>query len=222
MYTPEPARPSDGDRTRWTFPPQDPLIPTKYFAKESIRLPDLCRQVRKRCDWFDAERASWILNALGEPVLPHPEDELAAVRVVYYHDHIVRPRVAVRVVRQGQTVTALAKTMESLEQNDEGRLMWIRTRALTMLDWHRIVNEIEARHLWKAPTISMAEIEKRQTHSCMHSVCYAVELVRGSEQRLLYDCPCLGGDRTERLAEMLADLAKCSAPSEPSTSRPAR
>jgi hypothetical protein len=191
-------------------------MPTKYFAKESIRLPDLCWQVRKRCDWFNAERASWILNALGEPVLPRPEDELETVRIVYYHDYLARPRVAVRVVRQGQTVTALAKTMERLEQNDQGRLLWTRTRALTMLDWHRIVNEIESRHLWEAPTISEAEINMRQTKLCIHAVCYAVELVRGSEQRLLYDCPCLGGDRTERLAEMLADLAKCSAPSEPS------
>jgi hypothetical protein len=199
------AVPELRNATRPTEPVADPLVSKDYVVQGAVRLPAACSG--SDCRWFRTERLVTSLSLLDEPVLVHPERGYAAVRVLYEFDLPARPRAAVRVSRHGDSVTLVAKVAETIGAGDQGRLLWKRTRSLEVADWKRIESSVAA--LWDAPTISEQEIETRKSVACMHGYCLLVEIVRGGEQRVLYDCPCYGGTRTSPLVKAMEALAKC-------------
>ncbi|GMV20027.1 MAG: hypothetical protein AMXMBFR56_82510 [Polyangiaceae bacterium] len=182
----------------------DPLVPKDYFSDGAVRLPTACSS--SGCSWFRPERLATSLSLLDEPAVLVSERGYTAVRVLYEFDLPTYPRAAVRISRHGDSVTLVAKAAETLA-TDQGRLMWKRTRSLTVADWKRVESGVAA--LWIAPTVSEHEVETRKSVKGMHGQCLLVEVVRAGEQRVWYDCPRYGGTRTAALVKSVEDLARC-------------
>ncbi len=152
------------------------------------------------------------LGLLGEPTLLQAREDSASVRIVYDFALPAYPRASIRVTRRGQNVTLVTKAAETRAASDQGRLIWVRTRQLTIHDWKAVEERVSADDLWDAYTISEREIEHSKGAARQDGLCYLVELAADGKQRVLYDCdPIHGGEkRIAGLLALLEGFAKCT------------
>jgi hypothetical protein len=197
--------PGLSDDLHWTDPTPDMLGMPTFFSTDAVsadcRARDECRDKVRNLEAM--------LAAFGEPVLPHADSGMAAVRVVYTHGFPYRPLNMIRAVRTEAGSTLTAKVLEAREPAGQGRLMWMRTSKLSAQDWAAVVAKLQAKTLWDAPTVA-SNVE--DFGGCGHPLCYTIELIQNTKQHVLHECPCWGNKRGLPLAELLTDLARCPPP----------
>jgi hypothetical protein len=141
-------------------------------------------------------------------VLRQTHTGFAAIRVLYTHGYESRPLNLVRVTKNAGEIVLVAKVLETREPGGQGRLMWVRARALTEQDWNSISGRVQDTSLWGASTINASPREEGAI--CPpHPLCHTVELVDGPRQHVVYECAC-GPMRTRPVAELLTSLARCN------------
>jgi hypothetical protein len=192
------------DDLHWTDPAPDVVGMPTFFSTEAVSAD--CR-ARDECR-YKVRNLEAMLAAFGEPVLPHADSGMAAVRVVYTHGFPHRPLNMIRAVRTEAGSTLTAKVLEAREPAGQGRLMWMRTSKLSAQDWAAVLAKLQAKTLWNAPTVA----SNVEDFGCGHPLCYTIELIQNAKQHVLHECPCWGNKRGLPLAELLTDLARCPQP----------